>query len=95
MDSAFIEQGVNVMTSVPVRLMINSLFEACCATVKIFDTVLSFVRKFDMNSTTVYVVVDNKIEDEFAPIEMTSLLFAVEKIGSVFGIVANARLYFP
>ena len=48
-----------------------------------------------MNSATVYVVVENEIVDELSPIEMTSLLFAVEKIGSVFGIVANARLYFP
>ena len=48
-----------------------------------------------MNSATVYVVVDKEIVETVAPIEMTSLMFEVEKIGSVFGIVANARLYFP
>lgn len=82
------------MTPVPVRLMTNLLFEACCVTVKIYDTALSFVWKSDMNSATVYIVVENEIVDSLPPIVIASLLFAVDKIGSVCGTVANARLYF-
>ena len=51
--------------------------------------------KFEMNSATAYVFVENEIVEEVPPIEITSLLLEFEKIGSVFGIVANARLYFP
>ena len=47
-----------------------------------------------MNSAVVYVVIDNGIVDGLPSIEMASLLFEVEKIGSVFGMVANARMYF-
>ena len=83
------------MTSVPVRLMINLLFETCCVTVKTFDTALSFVWKSDMNSATVYVFVENEMVEEVPPIVITSLLLELEKVGSVFGIVANARLYCP
>ena len=43
----------------------------------------------------VYVVVEHEIIDALPPIKMASLLFAVEKIESVFGMVANARLCFP
>ena len=83
------------MTSVPVRRMINLLFEACWFSVKILDTALSFVWKSDMNPATLYVVVENEMVDEVPPIVIASLLFAVKNIGHVFGIVANARLYFP
>ena len=86
---------MNVITSVSVRLMITLLFEACCVTVKIFDTVFNLVWKSDMNSATMYVFVENEMVDEVPPIVINSLLLEVEKIGSVLGIVANARLYFP
>ena len=75
--------------------MINLLFEACWDTVNTFDTALSFVWKSDMNSATVYVFVENEMVDSVPPIEMINLLLEVEKIGSVFGMVAKARLYFP
>ena len=45
-----------------------------------------------MNSATIYVVVENEIVDDLAKIEITSLLLEIEKVGSVFGIVLNARL---
>ena len=83
------------MTSVPVRLMTNLLFEACCGTVNTFDTTFNLVWKSNMNSATVYVFVQNEIVDEVSRIEITSLLLEVEKIGSVLGMVANARVYFP
>ena len=41
-DCAFNEWGMNVMTSVPVRLMINFLFDTFCVAVNILNTALGF-----------------------------------------------------